>query len=96
MRAAVVVEADPVADSARRVLDAVEALAMNALFFQRPDHALDHAVLLRAIRRDKLLLQAIAANQRGVFPASEDQPVVGPQMESLRHLAERAEPADQV
>ena len=30
MMASVVVEADPVADGARRVLDAVEALAMDA------------------------------------------------------------------
>jgi hypothetical protein len=37
MRASVVVEADPVADGACRVLDAVEALAVNALLLQRPD-----------------------------------------------------------
>ena len=46
MRAAVVVDADPVTDGACCVLDAVEALVMDALLFQRPDHALDHAVLL--------------------------------------------------
>jgi hypothetical protein len=45
MRAAVVVEADPVADDARRVLDAFEAVPVSALLFQRPDHALDHAVI---------------------------------------------------
>lgn len=55
MGAAVVVEADPVADGACRVLYAVEALAVDALFFQCPDHTLDHAVLLRAMRRDELL-----------------------------------------
>nr|WP_241651248.1 hypothetical protein [Sinirhodobacter populi] len=27
--------------------DAVDALAMDALLFQRPDHALDHVILLR-------------------------------------------------
>ena len=57
MRAAIVVEDDPVADGARRVLDAVEAVAMNALLFQCPDHALDHAVLLRAARGKELLCQ---------------------------------------
>jgi hypothetical protein len=56
-----VVEADPVTDSPRRVLDAVEALAVNALFLQRPDHTLNHAVLLRAVRCYELLLQAVGS-----------------------------------
>ena len=64
MWAAGVVEADPVTDGAGRVLDAVEALAVDALLLQRADHALDHAVLLRAVWRDELLLQPIAADQR--------------------------------
>ena len=52
MGAAVVVEADPVADGAGRVLDAVEPLAVNALLLQRPDDALDHAILLGTMGRD--------------------------------------------
>lgn len=55
-----VVEADPVADCTRGVLDAVEALAMNTLLFQRPDHTLDHSVLLRTMGRDELLPQTVA------------------------------------
>ena len=47
MRAAVVVEADPVTDDAGRVLDVLEAMAMNALLLERADNPLDHAVLLR-------------------------------------------------
>ena len=35
MWASVVVEADPVADGARRMLNAVEAMAMDAMFLQR-------------------------------------------------------------
>ena len=46
MRAAVVVDADPVTDGACCVLDVVEASGVDALLFQRPDHVLDHAVLL--------------------------------------------------
>ena len=46
MRAAVIVEADPVGDDAGRVLDALEAMAMNALLLERADDPLDHAVLL--------------------------------------------------
>ena len=65
MWSSVVVEADPVGDGAGRVLNAVEALAMDALLFERPDHALDHAVLLRAVRRDELLTQPKLCTSRG-------------------------------
>jgi hypothetical protein len=67
-----VAKADPVADGTVRVLNAVEPLAMDALFFDLADHALDHAVLLRILGRDELLLQAIALDQRRVFVAGED------------------------
>lgn len=40
--------------------------------------ALDHAVLLRAVRRDEFLLQAVAAYQRGVAAAGEYQIVPDP------------------
>ena len=72
MRAAMIVEADPVTDGAGRMLDAVEALAVDALLLQSADYALDHAVLLRAVRRDELLLQAVAFDQGGVFPTGEE------------------------
>ncbi len=45
MRAAVVVEADPVTDDAGRVLDALKAIAVNALLLEGADDALDHAVI---------------------------------------------------
>lgn len=72
MWASGVVNADPVTDGACRVLDAVEAVAMDALFFQCQDHTLNHAVLLRAIWRDEHLLQAVASDQRGVATAGEE------------------------
>lgn len=95
MRAKVVVEADPVADGTVRVPDAVEALAMDALFFQCPDHTLNHAILLWTMRRDELLLQAVVSDQRGVAAAGEDQAVVGPQQDLARDLSQGANPADQ-
>ena len=95
MRAAVVVETDPVADDAVGVLDAFEAVAVNALLLERPDHALHHAVLLRAVRGDELLPQAIAAHQRREVAACEDQAVVRPQEELPVDPAKRSEPADQ-
>lgn len=95
MWASGVVEADPVADGACRVLDAVEALAVDALFLQRSDHALDHAVLLGAMWCDELLLQPIASDQSGIAARCEDQPIVGPQKELACHLAQSAEPGDE-
>ena len=46
MRTAVIAEADPVGDDAPGVLDALEAMAVNALLLEGADDALDHAVLL--------------------------------------------------
>ena len=55
VRLAVVVEADPVADDPTGMLQGLEAVAVDALLFQRADHPLDHSVLLRAVRRDEFL-----------------------------------------
>ena len=70
-----VVEAYPVTDGARGALYAFEALAMDALLFQGPDHTLDHAVLLTAVGRDELLPQAVAFHQARVFPAREHKAI---------------------
>jgi len=66
MRSAVVVELDPVTQHARCILQAFEAMAVCALLFHSPDQSLHHAVLLRAMRGDELLLQSVAAHQAGV------------------------------
>lgn len=76
MGSAVVVELDSVTDHAHGVLLGFEAVAMCALFLQGTDDPLHHAVLLRAVQGDELLLQAIAADQSGVGAAGEDQTVV--------------------
>lgn len=52
----VVVKANPVTNDPTGVLQALKAVAVRALFLERPDHPLDHPVLLRAVRRDELLL----------------------------------------
>ncbi len=72
MRPSGVVEADPFTDDTRCVLLSFEAMAMHALFFQRSDHAFDHSVLLRAVRRDELLSKPVAAHHPGVSPRRED------------------------
>ena len=38
----------------------------------RPDYTLDHAILLRAMRRDELLLQAVASDQGSIAAAGEE------------------------
>ena len=95
MWAPVVVEVDPVADEAAGVLQRLEPVPMHALLLERADHPLDQAVLLRAVRRDEFLAQAVAPNQGREAAAGEDQPVVRTQQERLRHAAQRAEARDQ-
>lgn len=76
VRALVVVETDPVADHATGMPQGLETVAMHTLLLERTDDTLDHAVLLRAVGRDELLLQPIALDQRRVAATGEDQTVV--------------------
>lgn len=76
-----VVELDPIADHSAGVLLVFEAVAVRALLLQGADDPLDHAVLLRAVRRDELLFQSVAAHQLRVAATGEHQAVVGPQQE---------------
>jgi hypothetical protein len=83
-----VAERDPVTDCVHHTPDAVEALAKGATLLKRSDHALDHAILLRAVRRDELMLEAAAANQGRMFSAGEDQLVIGLRQMLRRRFAE--------
>ena len=71
----------PICDHATGVLQGFEPVAVYALVFERSDHALDHAVLLRAARGDEFLLQAISLGQGRAAAAAEHQTVVRPQQE---------------
>ena len=84
-----VVEADPPSDDARGVLLGLEAMTVYALLLQGPDDALDHSVLLRAVRCDELLPEAITAHEARIGPRGEHQPVVGSQQERRRDASER-------
>ena len=95
MRTAGVVELDPVSDGAGGVLDAFKAMAVNALLLQRPDDALDHTVLLRAMWGDELLPEAVASDQGRVMSAGEDQAIVRPEQERAVDAAEGSKAADQ-
>jgi hypothetical protein len=83
----VVVELDPIADHAAGVLQGFEAVAVDALLFQRADHPLHETVLLRGVGRDELLLQAVTFDQRRLVAAGEDQAVVRAQQERRLHTS---------
>jgi len=72
MGPSMVVELNPISDRAAGMLQRFEAMTMHALLLERADHALDHPVLLRAVRRDELLTQVIAAHQGCVIAARKD------------------------
>ncbi len=72
----VVVELNPVANDTTGVLQGFEAVAVDALLLQCPDHPLHQTVLLRGVGRDELLLQSLAFHQRRIAAAGEDQTVV--------------------
>lgn len=95
MEPTVVVEADPLCDATRGVLLGFEAMTMYALFFQCSDDPLDHAAVLRAVRRDELLSEPVTACEARIGPRVEDEPNVRPQQERLGNASERSEPRDQ-
>ena len=70
------------------MLNALEAMTVDALLFQRPNDPLDHPVLLRAVGRDELLLQSIAPDQAGVVATCKNQTVVGPEEEGVLNPAQ--------
>jgi len=79
MRALVVVPLDPVPNDPPRLLKALERVLPDTLLFQAPKKPFDHAILLRRIRRDELLLQAIVPTGLPKSPTLEDQAVVASQ-----------------
>lgn len=71
-----VVQVDPIADLPAGVLQRFEAVAMHVLLPECADFPLDHAVLLASLRRDELLLQAVARDEGGEVATAEDQIIV--------------------
>lgn len=78
-----VVELEPVGDRPAGVLQCLKAMAVYALLLERADHPFDHAILLRAVRRDEFLPQAVAAHQRRIGPAREHQAIIAAQQKGL-------------
>jgi len=95
MRPAVVVEANPVAHDAAGVLQRLQAVPVRTLLLQGSNDAFHHAVLLRRVRRDELLPEAVAAHQGGVAATGEDQAIVAAQEERGRDAPQCAVAGDQ-
>ena len=53
--------------------DRFKAMLPGTFLFDAADEALHEAVLLRAVRCDEFLLQAIGPDRGGVTPRGEDQ-----------------------
>lgn len=84
MRSLVVVKANPVFDHLVGMQQGLESVIVFTLVFEGSDRPLGHAVLLRAVRRDEFLPQAIALDQRRVATAGEHQLVVRPHSKNGR------------
>ena len=95
MRPALVVKPNPVTDDSIGMLQGFKPLTMNTLLFQSSDHALYHPVLLRAVRRDELLSQAIASDQGREASAGEDQAIVRSQEKRLLDFPQCSKPSNQ-
>ncbi|WP_349539869.1 hypothetical protein [Sagittula sp. NFXS13] len=65
------------------MLDALEAVTMRALLPQHPEEALENAVLLRTVGRDKLLFQPVASDDVRKAMAGEYQAIVPTQQDSI-------------
>lgn len=70
-------------------------MAMHALAFERANHALNHAFLLWAVRRDELLLQIVAFARDCVAATCKQQAVIEPQQEWMLDLAQAPITSDQ-
>ena len=72
----VVVKANPVSNDSAGMLQALKAVTVHALLLETADHTFDHAVLLRAVRRNELLLHPVTFHQSRKVAAGEHQSVI--------------------
>jgi hypothetical protein len=95
MGPSVVVNAKPVSDRPAGMLQQLEPIPVRTLLLQGSDHALDHAVLLGAVRCDEVLAQAVSSNEGREATTGEHESVVRTQKEQLGHFAERPKSREQ-
>ena len=77
------------------MLQGFEPIAMRALLLERSDQPLHHPVQRCSVRRDELLAQSVAAYQRCVAAAREDQAVVRANEEGRRDSSRSAKACGQ-
>ena len=87
MRPQIIVEGNPVTQNSAGMLDRFKAVTMHALFLDGADQSFDHAVLLRAMRGNELLLQSVALHECSVTAGCEDQSIIGSKQEWGLHFA---------
>ena len=92
MWAVPVVEPYPVPQHTAGVLQGFEPVPVGTLLLDRADDPLDHAVLLRAVWGNELLLQSVASDQAGIAAAGEHQATVRAQQEGAWDPPKCAEP----
>ena len=63
-------------------------MPMNALLFEASDDAFNHSILLRTVRGDELLFEAIASNKTRVVSARKNQTIVGAKQEGVLNSAQ--------
>lgn len=68
-----VVKANPVTYDLAGMPQALESMSIHALLLERSNHSFDHAILLRAVRGNELLAQALAPRQGRVMTTGEHQ-----------------------
>ena len=90
-----VVEPNPVSQHSSRMLHCFKPLPVNTLLLDRSNDPLHQSVLLRTMRRDEFLLQAVAPYKPGVAATREDQPVIASQKKRSGHTAQGAIAVDQ-
>ena len=85
-----IVEVDPISSCSCCMLEAFEAMPVDALLFQRPNDAFDHPVLLRTMRRNELLLEAVTSDQLSECEAGKNEAIIGTQEERTLDLPQRS------
>ena len=95
MGALLVVEPNPVRYHPTGKLQRLKPLPVHTLLIDRANDSLHQSVLLRAMRRDEFLLQAVAFDQSGVTAACKYQSFVSAQQERRIYKAQSAIAVDQ-
>ena len=74
---------NPIGDLVVGLVKRHKIMLPDALLFEAPEESLDHAVLLRRIRRYVLLMKPVLRHRFMKPLGSEDKPIVGPDNKTM-------------